>query len=358
MSTGARKPRRSAASAAPPPDRIDDVDFMMNGHALDLVEGERGIDDAWVRRRFLGLTAMVAYLLLGVAVVALAAALRIGPLGWLSGVEIRFLGAENPILSATLGLGLLALPVVWIMRQPRDARHPARLGAQDAFDPTRHPRFIPSPARRLAAARVALRVSLGATALAVIGGGLGWMVSQRPGPDAGRPLPTLTRGQLLAPVGRPPPFARIVGVLDQRQAAWSYDRRVRQTRYRDVYIPLTEPSWRRGDPVDLLERDDLLPDDPPTERNRLDPPGPREGAMHTGLPPWMVEAMRASGLSVAADARVLEREPLHGVVPGPDWVSGFVWLDFAGATAFVAGLMAWRMARRVAELRSAGARDR
>lgn len=229
------------------------------------------------------------------------------------------------------------------------------LGAQDAFDPTRHPRFIASPARRLAAARLALRVSRAAAILAVVGGGLGWTISQRPGPDAGGPLPILTRERLLAFGARPPPFARVVDATDQRRAAWSYDRRIRRTRYHDVYIPLTGPSWRRGDRVDLLERDDLLPDAPPTEGNRLDPPEPREGAVHAGLAPWLVEAMRASGLSVSADTRVLERQPLHGVTPGADWVAGFVWLDFAGASAFVAGLMAWRMGRRVAELKAAAA---
>ena len=363
MSIRARKPARNDASAARASDPSDTA-LSINGHVLDLVEGEQGVDAAWVRRRSLGLTAMVAYLLLGIAVVALGAALRVGPLGWLSGVELRLLGVETPVLSAALALGLLAVPLVWVRRHPRDVRHPTVLGAQDAFDPTRHPRFMASFARRLATARIAQRVSLAAAALAMAAGGLGWTVSQRPGPDAGKPLPILTRGQVLAAGARLPPFIRGVGGVDQRQAAWGYDHRVRQTRYRDVYIPLTDPSWRRGDPVDLLERDDLLPDDPPTERNRLDPPGAREGAVHAGVAPWLVQAMRRSGLpvaasarvlSVATDARVLEREPLHGVAPGPDWVVGLVWLDFAGATAFVAGLMAWRMGRRVAELRSAAA---
>ncbi len=327
----------------------------INGHLLDLVEGRGGVDEAWIRRRTRGLLAMTAYLVVAIASASVGAALRIGPFGVLSGLELRLMGAESPILSAALGLGLFALPTVWVLRRPRDVDHPMTLGAQDAFDPTRHPRFVPSPARQLDTTRMALRLSLAIVALAVASGSLGLLIARHGGPDAGRPLATLTRAQLLAPGAHLPRFARIVGVIAQPQAAWSFDSHVRQTHYRDTYIPLTDPSWRAGDLVEVLEKDALLPDDPPTDANRFDPPGPREGAVRAGLAPWLDQAMRAAGLPLAAQVRVLERQPLHGVAPGPDWVAGFVWIDVAGSVAFVAGLMAWRLSRRLATLQDAAA---
>lgn len=54
MSTGARKPSRNDASAARAPNQSDSA-LLINGHAPELVEGEQGVDAAWIRRRSLGL---------------------------------------------------------------------------------------------------------------------------------------------------------------------------------------------------------------------------------------------------------------------------------------------------------------
>ena len=67
------------------------------------------------------------------------------------------------------------------------------------------------------------------------------------------------------------------------------------------YVPLTEP-------VGTLEKDDFIPEDPPVEGDQADPPGPREGAMVSGLSPWLVQPMRAAALPVASHA-VASGEP-------------------------------------------------
>ena len=97
---------------------------MINGHVLDLVEGDPGVDQAWIRRRGRGVAAMTARGLASVALVGAGAAWRIGPFGWLGVIEVRAFGSESPILSGALGLGLLALPVVWVMRRPREGGRP------------------------------------------------------------------------------------------------------------------------------------------------------------------------------------------------------------------------------------------
>lgn len=319
-------------------------------HAADLVEGSPGIDAAWVRRRARGRAAMISYVVFGTAVAAIGAAVRAGPFGWLSGLEIDLLGGESPVLSGALGLSVLAIPIVVMLRAPRDIDHPATLGAQDAFDSTRRPRFVPSAGRRLRGVRAGRRWSAAVAALAIATGAVGWFASQRPRPGAGRPLPKLDRARLVESGAVLPPFARVVGLTDRPGAAWHVDRRIRQTRYRDAYVPLTQPSWRPGDEIDVVEKDALLPDDPPSRRNRFDPPGPREGALSRGLPSWLAQAMRASGFRVAPNVVVLEREPLDGVVPGPDWVDGFGWLVVTISFAFVALLMTWRLSRLVAML--------
>jgi hypothetical protein len=103
-------------------------------------------------------------------------------------------------------------------------------------------------------------------------------------------------------------------------AGWVHDHTVRQTRYRDVYSPLTGPNWHPGDAVVLLEEDSTVVGDSPAP---ADTPGmgPIEGRLERGaLPSWMVAELRRSGVAVTDDPVVLHHNDLNGVIPGADEV--------------------------------------
>jgi hypothetical protein len=306
------------------------------------------IDARWRRRNALGTACSVVWLLSMVAVVVAGCITHAGPFGWLAQGQLALLGSENPVLEAIpLYLLLLGLPYMVVRKLPRRLDRPFLCGIQESIDPRREPVVRPLPGavrQRLVRLR---NGALVACALLLGGGAASFWICSHSGEPAGRPLLQLTVEAVSSTTAALPPFARIVGAEAHRDRAWIWNHSVRQTRYRDYYIPLTAAGWQVGDPVTLVELDTLLPDDAPTDSNALEPAESREGAISRDAPgAWVIGEMRRQGLQVVDHPVLLERRHLRGVTPGPDMISAWLFLGMGTMLALFAALIAWSANRR------------
>ena len=326
MSHTGRRPRPPTAPSVPPPPPASR--WAAIGKAAILV---------WYGGGF-------ALLLLGVLVQA-------GPFGWAAAWQVRHWGGDALVLTVLPGFLLLAAPVVVLQLLPRRPGWPFIAGAQDAIAPGRNFAVRPvTPDRMAQVLLTCARAGFVAAALFLAAGGIGFVAIGRIGNrGAGQPLPELTLAQATAPGATLPAYARLAGVTARPAFGWTHDHAVRQTRYRDRYIPLTGPSWRPGDLVMLLEQNGGAIDRSGVGDGLPEPAGAIEGSLaHNALPGWMVEEMRRSGMALAADPVVLHRQALGGVTPGADSIGA--WFTAAGGVVLAAlsGVvsLAWLYRRR------------
>ncbi len=300
----------------------------------------------------LGSAAAVLWYLGGFALLMAGALLQVGPFAWAAAWQVRHWSGDNFVLSFLPGFAVLALPVVLLQLLPRRPEWPFLFGAQNAFSsPPGVPLSRPAPEYM---ARLLLRLARGGfvvSALCLVAGGVGYVaVLGVGGRGAGQPLPRLsladTMGDLL------PAYAVLTGVVPHPEASWVHDHAIRQTRYHDVYTPLTGPDWHPGDAVSLLEERSHVMDDS-TPSVDTDAGGPVEGRLGRGtLPQWMVTELRRSGVAVVDDPVVLARRDLEGVVPGADMVGAILALVMGAVFAlFSLGIsLAWLYRRRKLEV--------
>ncbi len=304
-----------------------------------------GVSPRDARKVALGKAAVVTWYLGGFLLLAIAALVQVGPFAWMAAWQVRSRGTDDLVLAFLPGFALLVAPLVVLRLLPRQPGRPFLCGAQDALRATAAP-----PATPDRMAHILLRCAqTGFTlaALCLVAGGTGAAVVLQTGArDAGRPLPNLT---LEAATGMPVPhYARLVGVVPRPDRAWLHDHTVRQTRYLDVYTPLTGPGWRSGDAVSLLAEErtvagDAAPQDDPARRGSI------EGRLERGaLPAWMLAEMRRSGIAITDDPVVLVRSVLGGVTPGPDMVDVVLCAVLGAVFAvFLSGIsLAWLYKRR------------
>ncbi len=242
-----------------------------------------------------------------------------GPFGWLAAWQVRHWGGDTLIVTVLPAFVLIAAPVVILQMLPRHPDRPFLLGAQDAIAPGRNTAIQPpTPARMAQVLLACARGGFAAAGLFLAAGGMGFELIQRIGNEgAGQPLPELGLAAVATPGAVLPPYARLVGVVAQPDHAWTHDHAVRQTRYSDRYVPLTDPGWGPGDAVTLLEEDRSVVGDPVDNWS-----GPVEGALaRDAMPDWMADDMRRSGLALAAHPVVLTRLALGGATPGADMIA-------------------------------------
>lgn len=180
--------------------------------------------------------------------------------------------------------------------------------------------------------------------LSLLAGGVGYALVVRIGSrGAGQPLPELTLRAATRPGATLPGYAKLVGAVARPEASWVHRHADRQTRYRDIYTPLTGPGWRPGDAVALLEEDRTVAGEDTA------PHGPLEGSMARGaLPGWMLGELRRRGVAVVDDPVVLTRRDLGGVTPGADMIGAALAAVFGVvfATLFSGISLAWLHRRR------------
>ena len=292
----------------------------------------------------LGALAVAAWYCGGFVLLFAGALLGVGPYAWAAAWQVRHWGGDNVLLSFLPGFVALAAPLVLLQLLPRRPDWPVLCGAKDALFPSRDAPVPPPPTpERMARLLLRMaRVALVLSVLSLVAGGVGCFLVLRIGDrDAGTPLPELTLAMTAA--GDLPGYARLVGVVARPEYGWVHDHAVRQTRYHDVYTPLTGPGWQPGDTVTLLEKDSTVVGDSPAA------PGPAEGALvQSSLPTWMVTELRRSGVAVVDDPVVLVRQDLNGVQPGADIVGVVMTLVFGTGFALflLVAALAWLHRRR------------
>ena len=296
----------------------------------------------------LGRAAVLVWVGGGCAALFAGALLQVGPFAWAAAWQSRHWGFNSVVLSALPGFAVLAATVVLLQLLPRRPDWPFLCGAQDVLSPRRSLPLTPPPPDRMA--RVLLRCAQLGLALSVlfpVAGGAAYVLTVAIGNrGAGSPLPELTLAALTQ--AALPGYARLTGAVPHPEARWVHDYTVRQTRYHTVYWPLTDPGWRPGDPVGLLEENSSVVGDGPASAG-LAEPGPIEGRLERGaLAGWMRSELRRTGVAVVGDPVVLVRRDLHGVVPGADMIgAGMAVLLGAWLGLFSLGIsLAWLHRRR------------
>ncbi len=275
----------------------------------------------------------MAWYLGGFALLLVCAMTQTGPSAWAAAWQVRNWGSDNVLGSFLPGFAILLLPLIIVACLPRRADWPFILGAKEAMWPRDQPTRAALPLdRRLRLFRVARWIAAGLAATCLVAASVACWVSLAPGAQAvGSPLPELTLAAVSAPGAALPEYARIVGSTAQRSSAWEHDETLRRTEIQDLYIPLTVPSWRAGDQVDVLQLD---------HRGIAGLPGPSEGTLSRGIPAWLITSMREAGLAVTGNPVVLTRQPLGGIVPVPDGVAAILSLILGGAMAVMFGMAA------------------
>ena len=229
----------------------------------------------------LGSAAVVVWYLGGFVLLFVSALLQVGPFAWAAAWQIHHWGTDSVILSFLPGFAVLAAPIVLLRLLPYRPDHSFLAGAQDALS-SRGDRPIPPPSpERMARLLLRMvRIGLALSLLFLIAGGAGYVLVRDIGDrGAGTPLPELT---LAAATGRGlPSYARIAGVVRHPDAGWVHDHTVRQTRYHDLYLPLTGPGWQPGDAVTLLEEESTVMGDSPATPS-IGSAGPIEGQAGAG----------------------------------------------------------------------------
>ena len=302
-----------------------------------------------------GLTVATWYLG-GFVLLMVGALMQVGPFAWAAAWQVRHWGGDNVVLSFLPGFAVLASPVILLKLIPRRPGWPFLCGAQDALSPGRDIPVVPPSPERMA--RLLLRLARGGLVLSLlclIAGIGGYFLVQDVGDrGAGAALPDLTLAAATA--STLPSYARIIGVAVHPEASWVHDHTTRQTRYHDVYSPITGPNWHPGDAVALIEEDRSVVGDGPAlpEVARM---GPIEGSLQRGaLPAWMVSELRRSGMATVDDPVVLVRSDLNGVTPGSDRVVAVLVAVLGGVFAlFLLGVSLGWLYRRRKLLRHPGA---
>ena len=302
-----------------------------------------------LRWRKRGRIAVGVWFLGGYLALVACALLQAGPFAWAAAWQSRHWGSDNFILSFLPGFAVLTLSFIPLRLLPKRPDRPFLYGVQEVLSERLGTRRVapPSPDQL---ARTLLRFAKVGFVLSVLcpvaGGVACFLIIAIGNRGAGAPLPEVTLASMAQ--GALPDYARLTGAAAQPDASWVHDYALRQTRYHDVYLPLTNPGWHAGDKVTLLEEDrSVVDDDPPSPD--LAKPGPIEGRLERGaLPDWMVTEMRRTGVAVVDDPVVLVRSDLHGVVPGADMVMAVMSVVF-GVTFGLFSLaisFAWRYRRR------------
>jgi hypothetical protein len=299
--------------------------------------GDPGIDEAWLRRHRNGAIATLLWLFGWIPVIGVGAMVKVGPFGWMATLEQDAIGTDSPFLTG------LPLIVIWLgpgmvanmMR--KDVSRPFLFGIQDALDARRKPVLVigrrRDPKRYL---RRTSRVSRTIAALCLVPIAIGAWKMAHVGSLPHVPLPVLDYGRVVSG-GALPGRARVTDAIAHPDLSWTHNYSIRQTRYRDVYYPLTSDRWAAGQPVHLIELDPTFPDDDPAPYNEVNAPGPREGKLHRLDDSWTAAQLRSAGVPVADDAVVLEREQLGGFEPHADAVDDFFLFIFP---AILVGLIA------------------
>jgi hypothetical protein len=292
---------------AEPPDAVEGG--PRPGDPVDPVRARQG-------RRFISFVLVATLLLyLGMAMFAF------GPNGPGLGAMNRLFGWESPVLAALPFLLLFWAPILVLRLLPRRPENAFLCGAQDALDPTRNPNWRRPILSSEVVERRMRRLERGAVVVAgaavIIAAGA-YVLTSRPPPNAGRPLPAL-EAAALAKAGDAalPVHARVVGAEPGYDQAWIHVWSVRQTTYEDVYFPLRAAGQPPGAPVFVVEKatyvvgEDSLQSDPPKP--------PFEGELKRATyPSWMTDRMRTRGFTLAPGAVELKRMKLDGREPGVD----------------------------------------
>ena len=285
------------------------------------------------RARRWGRAVALTWYLGGFVVLFVCAISQIGPSAWVAAWQVRHWGFDNVLGSFLPGFAVLLLPVVVLAILPRRADWPFVSGAKEAVW-SRHqsPRAVLPLDRRLRLFRKARWIAAGLAATCLLATCIACWVSLAPGAQAvGSPLPELTPAAVSVPGVALPGYARIIGSTARRESAWEHDEILSRTSIQDLYVPLTAPGWRPGDPVDLLQLD---------HRSIAGQPGPPEGTLSHGVPAWLLASMREAGLAVTGDPVVLTRQALGGVVPAPDGIAAVISVILGGALTVTFGMAA------------------
>ena len=284
----------------------------------------------------------------GFLALLVGAVMQVGPSAWAAAWQVRHLGSDSMTLGFVPGYALLLLPLVILRCLPRRPDRPFLCGLQDALWPKQpvHRTTLPREAE-LARLRRVRGVMVGLALACVVAAAVpGWLSLRLGDQRPGTPLPVLTLAEATLPGAVLPGYARLVGALPRPEAAWSHDYTIRAARYQDTYTPLTAPDWRPGDPVAALQVD---------RRDLLGLPGPEEGALSRGLPGWLMDVLRETGLPLVNAPLVLTRDTLHGTVPEPDGVGALVAAMFGGTTCLTFSAIAIGFHRAYRRLLARGA---
>ena len=154
----------------------------------------------------------------------------------------------------------------------------------------------------------------------IVGAGLIHVIGDR---GAGAPLPSYTLPALAgADPDKVPGYIRLDGTVARPALAVVQDYTIKNTRYRDYYMPRTAPNWTDASVVSVVELDNTFPDDTPDLEFAFNPPGPVEGQLEPVVLPQDIAAQFAQqGLKTATPVYLLTRKQLGGVVPGADIIS-------------------------------------
>ena len=252
--------------------------------------GDPGIDERWVRRRTLGTTAVVVWMLGTLAMLAIGTPMRLPPFGWIEAWQEATFGGTSPILAV-----LPFIPLVWApklaLRLPASADRPFLLGIQQACDTTAGPKFQPSNDAQRGTMRRSLAVSAAFLALGIcaIVGGIVLAVEESNRPVA-TPVPA-TYDQALASRGNGLPL-RIADATPSDRT-WLQIETVRGHTTRTAWRAL-RPSASHGSDVlfqstPMFQRDD----------GSLSALGKAGIGRTRPMDDWIAERLRAAGFDVA-----------------------------------------------------------
>lgn len=299
--------------------------------------GDPGIDAGWVRRRSLGGTLALVWLVGTTIGVGAMAAGAVGPIGWIEGWQLRATGTASPVIAA---LPFMVLPFAPVLARlfATDVRRPLLLGVQQAFSPTSGPRFEPTSgmrARRIATMRAIATVVLVAGLLAMAAGiAWSWHASSAPVP----PPVAVPYGDVIR--GRAPAGPVLVTGAEQRSQGWLEAVRVRGSTVRSLWRVLLPP----GDAgrVALVEKIAVGEDD----AGRLRPyVRPTLSGRIAPLDDWTAARLREQGFALTDRPFVLERSMGDQGDAVDASSSGMLLAMFGSVAIFMGAITRWQAGR-------------
>ena len=302
--------------------------------------GDPGIDARWVRRRKLGTTAVVVWMLGTMALLAIGTPMRLPPVGWIEAWQEATFGGTSPILAV-----LPLIPLVWApklaLRLPARADRPFLLGIQQACDTGAGPRFMPSDDAQRGAMHRALTISAAILALCVcaIVAGIVLAIAESDRPAA-TPI-RVTYVKALVSHGDGPPL-RIADAGPSREY-WLQVETVRGH--------TTRTAWRAIRPIGGRGRDRLFQSTWTSQRDdgTLEPIGQSGVGRVRPMDDWIAGELRAAGFDVAPhplqlDTWTADGDSFDAALPG--YLTAMIGL----VGTILAGAFTWRFRRLAAAI--------